>query len=465
MPQDDIPNMEDLDPQVEQRLFTIIQGISGQAPISHLAESLGVSRETYYTLQRKVMRAMREALTSEKAGRKKVESSEKKVLLEKEIQELRQEKERLQTQLNMAQRLLMAEDDPEDDPPSPKTKRRKKKGSQGNRYSRQEKLEILDDLNRETSVGQTQTLFCKVTGHSPATLSRWKSKKDQGTLKDKPSIPKTIPHKVSEEKRRKILDFHIHKKGTYSPEQIQKKMGLTESVNTIRRIIQGTYQVKWTAVNLCHSIDFMQMGPKKSTLGRLLCLQEAYSRFKPQWDLSTNWTSRKVEEFLENAWDVAGKPMFLKSDQGTEFTSLRFQDFLKNHKVIPIVSPPYRASYNGKEERSHRDIRKWTRPVEKIGSLRVMARILSEAIQDLNMERPMKTLDWATPMKTFTEGPRVKLNRDGYLEEVGELTEQLKEKKSPDKFYAQRRAVIIAAQGNGHLRISLNKKLCQPISA
>ena len=247
-------------------------------------------------------------------------------------------------------------------------------------------------------------------------------------------------------------------------------LDVPQSESSIRRILRASpwdpREVLWTKVGICHALDFMHLGPLGSW-GRLLTLQEERSRFKPLWELRPNWTSQTVARYLEEAWESLGVPLIVKHDQGPEFISSYFQGFLTAHHVLSLPNPPYRGSYNGKEERLNGFIRAWTRPLELHDRPDLLPQVLAEAYQDLNFERPLQVLGARTPYDVFSTARRVlPANRDDLLQAAERFTTMhacdlaLKER----GLLLKRKAAVVAAQEVGLLVIRPSQK-CQPISA
>ncbi len=462
------PRTEDLDPEVEKRLFAILRGITGGASVNDLAERLGISRERYYELTRKVLRATREALKPEKPGRKAAAADPEKRAMEKRIRQLEKELSRKQTLLDIARRQGKG---PEKDPdPGAPGGAGARKGDKGNRYPMSEKAEALDHLDQEKALGTTQEDFSEATGYCPRSLCRWELRRAEGDLADRPSRPLHVANRIPESRREEIRCLHRMKQGTYGAEALRMALSAPESASTIGRILREPgwepMEVIWTKVGVCHALDFMHLGPRTSW-GRLLTVQEEHSRFKPLWEVRRTWDSRAVARHLERVWDLLGAPLILKHDQGSEFTSGYFQGFLAGCGVLSLPSPGYRGSYNGKEERSNGFIRAWTRPVEHSQQRGLLPLRLLAAYEDLNYERRYKVLGGRTPDEVFSSGPRVSWeDRQDLLRAAASWAslQSVEDRGKERGLWIQRRAAVVAAQETGLLVIRPRKK-CQPVSA
>lgn len=533
------PFAEDLNPEVEKRLRAIMLAMAGVFPVSQIASDLGLSRESYYQLQRRVLEAAREALQPRKPGPAGQPPNPERDLLEKELKEARKENRSLQSQLDLARRLLARKGKKPDDsdPASPDPSPGKQKANKGNRFPEDEQREALENLDAQSSEGDTQDKFCLVTGYRRQTLYRWKKTQEEVTLRlwdplepsppgysrpvnSPPAGSQAAANRIPEERRELFRAFALLKRGTYGAQAIKMATGAPESLSTIKRILRGQdqdlkpessrpqHEVLWTRVNACQAVDFLHLGPR-GHWGRMVTVQEAYSRYKPLWEVRQSWDRKnlagpQLDRFLQEAWSLMGVPLFLKYDLGSEFRNQEFQQFLENFQVIGLPSPARRPSYNGQEERGNRFIRAWSRPVEVANQREHLPEILTEAMLDLNYQRPLAVLGTQTPYESFRHGPGIdhidrksllqrvrelvklfdteqpsggKNDAPGWLRsevnrvtglkllpEIGEIRGSNGSRRSHDPYRSQRKAAKVAAQEYGLLQIRPTE-LCQPISA
>ena len=459
------PKVEELDPEVERRIFAMVQMISGRESVDTLSEKLGLSRERLYELMHLTLDLLREGLKPRKPGRKAKSVDPEKELLKRQLKQTERKLARAESLLAIATRQARG---PDKDP-DPTKPRRPRRGHKGNRYPPAEKAETLEHLDQEKDLGTSQADFSRATQYPPRTLNRWKHRRQAAALADRPSRPEHVPSRIPETRREEIRHLALVKQGTYGAMAIRMALAAPESVSTIGRILREPWQpseVVWTRVGACQALDFMHLGPLTGW-GRLLTVQDEASRFKPLWELRPRWTDREVAGYLLRAWKLLGVPAILKHDQGPEFISGYFQGFLAEHRVLSMPSPPYRGSYNGKEERSNGFIRAWTRPVERSGAVELLPRRLSEACQDLNYERPLKVLGARTPYEAFSSGPRISSAERQRLLLVAESWAKLQSVEAQCKergLWIRRKAAVVAAQDVGLLVIRPRQK-CQPIPA
>lgn len=66
----------------------------------------------------------------------------------------------------------------------------------------------------------------------------------------------------------------------------------------------------------------------------------------------TSATSLTVVQKLRTLFAQLGLPETIVSDNGTQFTSQQFQQFLKENGIVHITSSPYHPAINGLAERA-----------------------------------------------------------------------------------------------------------------
>lgn len=93
-------------------------------------------------------------------------------------------------------------------------------------------------------------------------------------------------------------------------------------------------------------IDFGTIDNKE-----LLILVDVFSKWIEVAVMNTT-TSQRVIEVLRNWWARFGIPVELVSDNGPQFTSSEFEDFLRRNGVKHTLTPPYSPKTNGSAEKT-----------------------------------------------------------------------------------------------------------------
>jgi len=186
---------------------------------------------------------------------------------------------------------------------------------------------------------------------------------------------------------------------------------------------------------------FKERGQKKE----LLVVQDECSRYKTGWRLAHGPANASlVAEYLREAFIKHGAPLVLKHDGDAIFHDQEVQEVLDKYQVISLTSPAGYPRFNGKKERSMRDIKSYQRALLKhrVGtSLNQRIRI---TMRDLNDERPRPVLSGRTAGEVFQLERRLLPDRKRFRMEVE--TRQLEfesQAGSRHEFLAARRKAVI----------------------
>lgn len=279
--------------------------------------------------------------------------------------------------------------------------------------------------------------------------------------KKKLGRPLAVPARV----RLKIRNCYIrHYKqwGSSTLAQWCRRQGLGDySPSTIARVIEDMrdcnppkdkprrYEI--TAPDVMWSEDgagFRDHGRKRE----LLLLQDECSRYKVNNRLVKGpATSDDVYDYLREAFDKHGAPLVLKHDGDSIFHEERVCKLLESYGVINLKSPARYPPFNGKMERSIRDIKGYERAMKRFDSDSTLHERIVAAIHDLNEERPRPVLLGRTAREVFEDKQKPLPNRRKFYKEVMKtkhimLSEACTRKQKDD---AGRRAVelVLLRQG------------------
>ena len=87
-----------------------------------------------------------------------------------------------------------------------------------------------------------------------------------------------------------------------------------------------------------------------------LVLVDAFSKW-PEVKLVSSTTTRKTINVLSEIFATHGFPRVLVSDNGPQFTSTEFEEFLQQNDIIHYKSPPYHPSSNGLAENMVKNVK------------------------------------------------------------------------------------------------------------
>jgi transposase InsO family protein len=309
-------------------------------------------------------------------------------------------------------------------------------------------------------------MMAEVMGVKPASLKRWMVRREGGgrSVVKKRGRPQVVPASV----RLKIRNCYIAHYKQWGPRVLAswvRREGLGNySHGTISTIIEDLkektvpkdkprrYEI--TAPNVMWSEDgagFRERGRKKE----LLLVQDECSRFKINTRLVDGpANSENVCDYLREAFDKHGAPLILKHDGGSIFHEEDVNKLLAEYGVISLKSPPRYPPFNGKMERSVRDIKSYERAMNKHEVTSSLKDRINAAIHDLNEERPRPILGGKTAREVFKGDSQTLPDRKRFYKEV-RLYEQLSlsyacSRKQKDA--ARRRAVELVLLRQGLLK-------------
>jgi hypothetical protein len=120
------------------------------------------------------------------------------------------------------------------------------------------------------------------------------------------------------------------------------------------------------------------------------------------------------------------------------------RDLLEEYTVVDLTSPPYYPPFNGKKERSMRDIKSYTRALYVNGVGICLGERIAITMHDLNDERPRPVLNGMTAQEVFNQTPTRLPDRRQFKMEVQtkQLELEAQAGSRTEKNAARRRAVL-----------------------
>jgi hypothetical protein len=193
---------------------------------------------------------------------------------------------------------------------------------------------------------------------------------------------------------------------------------------------------------------FKDRGRKKE----VVVAQDEHARFKVGHQLVAGPADEEaVHGNLQAAFARYGAPLVLKHDGGSIFHGRRIGALLRQHQVTELTGPRHYPQYNGKKERSIRDIKSFERAMRRHGRPSTLRQRLDAAVHDLNDDRPRPVLAGRTARDAF-EQDRIPLpERQEFRREVDRTERQLHDAATTraERDAARRRAVeqVLLAYG------------------
>lgn len=131
-------------------------------------------------------------------------------------------------------------------------------------------------------------------------------------------------------------------------------------------------------------------------------LQDECSRFKAKWRLAAGSARTfDVKAYLREAFQRYGAPLILKHDGDPIFHDVAVKRLLDEYHVVDLTSPPGYPPFNGKMERSMRDIKSYERALRKTGVGTSLEERIAMSMHDLNEDRPRPVLKGRTAREVF----------------------------------------------------------------
>jgi transposase InsO family protein len=140
----------------------------------------------------------------------------------------------------------------------------------------------------------------------------------------------------------------------------------------------------------------------RSRKRELLVLQDECSRYKTNWRLAHRAAQvSDVLGYLREAFKQHGAPLVLKHDGDSIFHDADVKALLDEYCVVELTSPPGYPPFNGKKERSMRDIKSYERALRQNRMGTSLQERIVLSMWDLNEERPRPVLGGRTAREVF----------------------------------------------------------------
>lgn len=217
-------------------------------------------------------------------------------------------------------------------------------------------------------------------------------------------------------------------------------------------------RIEVTAPDVMWSEDGTEFS-RRSRKKELLVVQDECSRFKLNRRLVKGPArSKDVVSYLKEAFARHGPPLVLKHDGDAIFHEKDVVRLLETHGVVSLTAPPGWPGYNGKTERSMRDIKSYERAMRRQGVKGQLADRLNITFTDLNEERPRPMLGGRTAGEVYRDRKTPLPDRQAFIrsvkdEEARLMTEAASRREAAS---ARRRAIENVLLRDGLMEIEGN---------
>lgn len=151
--------------------------------------------------------------------------------------------------------------------------------------------------------------------------------------------------------------------------------------------------------NQAWSIDITYI-PMKHSFLYLTAIIDWYSRYIVGWELDDTLGTQMVIKALEKALKVA-KPVILNSDQGSQFTSTEYQEYLRQEGIRQSMDGKSRWADNIMIERWFRSLKYEEVYLVSYESPAEARKRIKEYIHKYNFERCHSALGYGVPAKSY----------------------------------------------------------------
>ncbi len=274
----------------------------------------------------------------------------------------------------------------------------------------------------KTTFSLSYACLANQAGLSYRTLMRWKERLANGM----PAVGKRGPKKVRPldlaelNARIRNLDHGAKRsRGTgrlhdgygesISRRELNAMVIQARSESNDRRRAESC-RVSWLRPNLAWAVDDCRKSDTfvSGTL-HLHNLTDLCSRYKlPPIASGSLPCGEEVAGHLAYLFDRFGPPLFCKRDNGGNLNHTTVNEVLENTWVIPINSPPKRASYNGSIERTQREFKDFLKRWQwKAGTMESYFLLSETTAHELN-HTPRRCLDNRTACGRYFGGDRIR---------------------------------------------------------
>ncbi|WP_295209865.1 IS3 family transposase [Ruminococcus sp.] len=145
-------------------------------------------------------------------------------------------------------------------------------------------------------------------------------------------------------------------------------------------------------------ITYIKMGRSHMYLTAII---DWYSRFIVGYELSDTLDTAPVLAAVTNAMEQYGNPEIINSDQGSQFTSNDYIEFLKAKNIRQSMDEKARWVDNVVIERWFRSLKTELIYINEYSNPRELRQQIGGYIKDYNNERPHQALGYKLPVQVY----------------------------------------------------------------
>lgn len=249
----------------------------------------------------------------------------------------------------------------------------------------------LLDINRTSiyykgsSVSDDELACKEIIDHLHTDNPTWGARQMSAQLKAR-------GYRVGRRKARRYMnEMDIH--------PIYPKMNLSKRMQQVK---VGPYLLRNAVIdkpNQAWSIDITYI-PIKHGFLYLTAVIDWYSRCIVGWEVDDTLDTRMVLNALNKAFKIA-KPQILNSDQGCQFTSQQYIDFVKENDILQSMDGKSRWADNIMIERWFRSFKYEEAYLTQYNNIKEARAAIKRYVHTYNFERYHSALDYHTPAEYY----------------------------------------------------------------
>ena len=195
--------------------------------------------------------------------------------------------------------------------------------------------------------------------------------------------------------------------------RIYCELGLNIRVKPRKRIPKGKAKILIQPIrsNICWSMDFMSDALMNGRKFRTFNIMDDYNREALMVEPSFSLPAIKVTQLLDQLTLEKGYPDMIRVDNGTEFRSIIFAAWAKEHHVLIHYTQPGKPAQNGFIERFNRTYREDILDMNLFNNLQEVKILTKEWLTMYNQERPHQSLAGKTPIGFAQQRKRLCVNK------------------------------------------------------
>jgi transposase len=439
--------------------------LSGAMAVSAAARRLGLSRVQFQTVMHRALQGLLEGLTPKAAGRPSKPLREQE--LEREVEKLRRENERLLHRTQTIDRLLGVASGMLQGRTKASGRTPRSTSKTGKATPEPEDPDGAVNAAREMrALGLTETLTAAVLGVSPATLRRRLGRASTGrrTGGARAVLQANVDAHtaaLAEDVVRATHGLVGAEALRHAVEGLSRRQAAAIKHDTLRTLEHerryASARVEVTVPGVVRGFDQLWVGTPQG-LCPVLVSADACVPYRTSLVPAARYDGRCVAEAVDADFRAHGAPLVWRADQASCHRTAEVDEVLRGHGVLWLHGPAHLARYYGQLERQNREHRAW---LDAHGELELDA--LREAcarmVESLNRRWPRRALHWRTASEVWATRPIVSDDRDALRAEVVERAERLTRDLHAQGRRAQSLATRFAIEGalakRGYLRQQL----------